>query len=358
MDSPSWMDVVKASCSSCFPCFPSSSSQENLAGYSRRAPPQSLASLLADPESDVDALSLHSNINGRGGRRVLKKKKKAKNITLFGLNLFGASSSKGPIHLPDEEDGNTTDTTNTRSRRTSQSSGFDSDAAQIDPAQLSASDLARRAAEAQEQAAAEAQAKAERKRLRRERREQKRLAAELALQQGQGGAEEFEGFQGSGGGAFVTRAPQSSDYPAMPSFTSRSSDNVEDDEDGQDGADFDGNLYLPNQRRTTGGTQSGGTSSVSGSSYSNPLPRPSAQGHHTRKSISTRSGTTQDSVSLPSPTSPGLVLPPTPKGDFPSAGLGSGFGLGMRPGFGVQRSPRDGTFLASRGDEDDTQDAD
>ncbi|KAH8116064.1 hypothetical protein DFH11DRAFT_1583964 [Phellopilus nigrolimitatus] len=226
MDSFSWTDSVRATVSTCLPCFastqqdPGDSANENEGRSARRGASHydELEGLLGDVEMDVDAetMSLHSNIGHEGadGRRKKKKKRgPKKSIRLFGYDLFG----RRPIHLSESEDDEPVTLSARRQRlgrlssahSSSSISAFDSDASPLDAAaisQLSAQDIAARAAheaflhEAEEQRRREErEEKEERRRRRRERRELKRVAE--ALQNGAGmnmDGEEFEGFPGSG----------------------------------------------------------------------------------------------------------------------------------------------------------------
>ncbi|KAK7038848.1 hypothetical protein VNI00_010478 [Paramarasmius palmivorus] len=273
MDSPSWSDAIHATIGSCLPCFGQKHDSDRESLQNSHRPPQHLESLLADvadTDTEAETVSLHSNV-GNGQRRP-KKKRTNKDITFFGLNLFGRRK-QGAIHLPeDEEDvdrllhrssrrrhSSTSTRTGTSGLTRSSSLTFDSDAAPLDPAaidQLTPAALEERARQVELQAAEERRAKEERKRLRREKKEMKRLAAQLAS--GMNDSGDFEGFQGSGNGL----SPTSPGYPYIPSPLMASpvgsgAQSVDDEADGS--ADLDGTLYT-GRSRAGGASVSGGNS--------------------------------------------------------------------------------------------------
>ncbi|KAF8156603.1 hypothetical protein B0H34DRAFT_709874 [Crassisporium funariophilum] len=320
MASPfSWSDTVQIAFSSCIPCLkPASREEADQSDFEsqqhnpainriRRARPDELQGLLADNETDIDAetLSLHSN-PGRE-RRNKKKKRSKKNldkphrITLFGYDLFGKPS----IHLAENDNDalysreNGSATPNRISRAHSTASTFDSDAAPLDPDTIAALSTANATAAARASAEAEEQRlkdKEERKQRRREKRELKRLAGSPAA----GGAEDFEGFQGSGEphrgqshiGTMFSGHP-GSDSGSGSGFSGSASGGhgeygpfvaapgpyvpppPEDDED--EAADLDGGLYARKTDRgkpSNGGSDSRSRTSASASDRAHQFPDP------------------------------------------------------------------------------------
>jgi hypothetical protein len=296
MDKITWLDAIRAtlpSCNSCF--FTTTDDDEQQYG-------EDLRSLL-------DTVSLHSDI-GQGRKRKMKKKEK-KSVTLFGFSLFGAR--QGAIRLEEDQE--------ERPRTNSQSSyGYESDA------HVLAQDAIARVAE---------QEKIERRRKRRERREKRRIARALAA--GGGDEDEFEGFQGSGGGQTYTKS--SNPLSSTSSSTTRQSDrSTADDEDDDEEADLDAAMYTARPRPT--GAGSSARSSTTGSSQLAPP--------HRRTSSHSQSQSSAESRSLASPPPPDLHLSTTglQKQDdtsrFPSPGFGRGYSAG-----------RGGAFLARTGADED-----
>jgi hypothetical protein len=321
MDSPSWMDAIRASVSSCVPCFgpgddSSSSSYDYAQGQGRsNRPPQSLESLLADAsgsstDNDGETLSLHSNIGDAAARRKRRRrgkgKGKSRGITLWGFDLFGRRG--GGVQLDDEDDllsrnvvrpprnrtTSTASSSSTDDRANSVNVGgsylfsaADADASPLDTAAISSftpSELESRTRAAQE-AEAERLAKEERKRKRREKKELKRLAARLAASDGMEDEGEFEGFQGSGGGSGSYRAipspllrPRSGDGSvvgsgngsfsngsnsergSVPTLRGQTGLQALNDADDEDGADLDAAIYARSSRSGKYGSASGGGS--------------------------------------------------------------------------------------------------
>ncbi|GLB39385.1 hypothetical protein LshimejAT787_0605470 [Lyophyllum shimeji] len=418
----SWSDTIQIAFSSCLPCLsrPStnpgaSASTDSLVNNPTahripRARADELQGLLADSDAEAERMSLHSN-PGRGTKRT--KRKKSKQITVFGYDLFGRAPP--PIHLPESDDegvgrslGIATPTTR------SSSLTFDSDAAPLDSAaiaNISNSTAALRAREEAEEE--ELRAKAERREKRRQRKELKRVAKELALAEQ---SEEFQGFQGSGDGF-----PPEEYGP----FVKASNE----DDEGAANADLDGGVYA---RKSSNGNGSGSDSrsrtsasrsqqSQSDHSYlqrvhqrqspetqrhgpapvdtSSVAPRKKPKSKSSTKTRSTASrasrsntsGSTSQSPSLASPTSatfPGAGNFPKPnpsivddefdgsqgltemdlpshalRGAFPSTGLRAGFSPSQFPSPGLAGAPkierrdsllaRGGAFLATRGDMED-----
>ena len=251
----SWSDSVKAAFSPCLSCLSFVSRTHNDQPSSQNSSRPDLERLLQDVDTDteVETLSLHSNI-GDSRRKRKKKRGPSKNITLFGYNLFG----KPPIRLEGEDDLTAAITSSAGGRRSTNTvkksistSTLDSDAAPLDPstiAQLSA-------ARSPSPGPSEEESKEERRRRRRERKERKEA---LARTMGQADAE-FEGFPGSGPGVPV---------PSSPREFTLVSPTSPDEELAEDG-DFDARAY--NTRRHPGTTRSESDSrSRTSASASNP----------------------------------------------------------------------------------------
>lgn len=194
VDNFSYKDSIRAAFASCMPCFSSiapvnSNDSARSDVRTHRSPSNELEGLLRDTDTEIETLSLHSNI-GAGRRKP--RKRPAFSLTLFGYTLFG----RPPIYLSDDEDERGW---RRRALGTASSSTLDSDAAPLDAstiARLSSPDCAEAEQQRREE---EAQRKAERKARRRERRERERMSTLLSLN---GGSlvegSDFEGFQGSG----------------------------------------------------------------------------------------------------------------------------------------------------------------
>jgi hypothetical protein len=142
----SWSDSVKAAFAPCLSCLSLvSRTHHNDRPSSQNSSRPDLDRLLQDVDTDteVETLSLHSNI-GDSRRKRKKKRGPSKNITLFGYNLFG----KPPIRLEGDDDLTAVTTSPAGGRRSTNTvkksistSTLDSDAAPLDPstiAQLSA----------------------------------------------------------------------------------------------------------------------------------------------------------------------------------------------------------------------------
>ncbi|KAL1662118.1 hypothetical protein GGF50DRAFT_128984 [Schizophyllum commune] len=261
----SWSDTLQAF-TSCVPCLRPGTPAEDDNPHDptrnrvRRARPDELESLLADADStdtEAETLSLHSN-PGEGRRR--RKKRKARNITLCGVDLFG--KRRQAIQLP-EDDGALFDS---RRASTTTSATFDSDAASLDPSDLthiSPAELERRALEEEER-----RQKEERRRRRRERREMRRVAEAIAAGELHDG--EVPGYEG-----YVDTQPA----PAARMSASRrlsvdafgpfqqapSPVSPQDEADDTDAADLDGGLYAGRRRAQGGSSVSGSRSGVSSS---------------------------------------------------------------------------------------------
>lgn len=194
VDNFSYKDSIRAALASCMPCFsgtvPADSSDNARSDVrTHRSPSNELEGLLCDTDTEIETLSLHSNI---GGARRKPRKRPAFSLTLFGYTLFG----RPPIYLSDDEDERGW---RRRALGTVSSSTLDSDAAPLDASTIARMSSPDRAEVEQQRREEEARQKAERKARRKERRERERMSTLLSLN---GGSLEegsgFEGFQGSG----------------------------------------------------------------------------------------------------------------------------------------------------------------
>ncbi|KAI4524794.1 ATP-dependent DNA helicase [Schizophyllum commune Loenen D] len=275
MASFSWSDTLQAF-TSCVPCLRPGTPAEDDNPHDptrnrvRRARPDELESLLADADStdtEAETLSLHSN-PGEGRRR--RKKRKARNITLCGVDLFG--KRRQAIQLP-EHDGALFDS---RRASTTTSATFDSDAASLDPSDLthiSPAELERRALEEEER-----RQKEERRRRRRERREMRRVAEAIAAGElHDGDVPGYEGYVDTQPApAARMSAPRRLSVDAFGPFQQAPSPvSPQDDADEADAADLDGGLYA-GRRRAQGGSSVSGSRSDSRSHTSDSRSRTSA----------------------------------------------------------------------------------
>lgn len=194
VDNFSYKDTIRAALTSCMPCFSGITpvnSNDNARNDVRthRSPSNELEGLLRDTDTEIETLSLHSNI---GAGRRQPRKRPAFSLTLFGYTLFG----RPPIYLSDDEDERGW---RRRALGTASSSTLDSDAAPLDASTIARLSSPDRAEAEQHRRDEEAQRKAEKKARRRERKERERMSTLLSLNgdslvKGSG----FEGFQGSG----------------------------------------------------------------------------------------------------------------------------------------------------------------
>lgn len=194
VDNFSYQDSIRAALASCMPCFsgiaPVNSNDNSHSDVrTHRSPSNELEGLLRDTDTEIETLSLHSNI-GAGRRKP--RKHPAFSLTLFGYTLFG----RPPIYLSDDEDERGW---RRRALGTASSSTLDSDAAPLDASTIARLSSPDRVEAEQHRRDEEAQRKVERKARRRERREQERMSALLSLNGGSlAKGSGFEGFQGSG----------------------------------------------------------------------------------------------------------------------------------------------------------------
>lgn len=365
----SWSDSVKAAFTPCLSCLNLvSQTHHNDQHSSQNSSRPDLDRLLQDVDTDteVETLSLHSNI-GDSRRKRKKRRGPSKNITLFGYNLFG----KPPIRLEGDDDLAAVTTSPAGGRRSANTvkksistSTLDSDAAPLDPstiAELSA---------AQSPSPGPSDEELKRKEERRKRRERKERKEALARAMGQADAE-FEGFPGSGPDILVPSSPREF-ILVSPSFP-----NEELAEDG----DFDAQAYSTRRHPGTLRSESDSRSRTSASMsnpdspydshhYSSqqpvPIAAPSTQrqiSHDTPRkkrkssrpkgSSKTSSSKTSQSPSIPSPIDPTFPSQPIivepefegfPNDDaFPSTGFGGGRMS--------RKNSEMGVFLARRGDD-------
>jgi len=363
----SWSDSVKAAFFPCLSClsFVSGTRRDDQPSSQNSSRPD-LDRLLQDVDTDteVETLSLHSNI-GDSRRKRKKKRGPSKNITLFGYNLFG----KPPIRLEGDDDLTVTTSpaggrgsTNTVKKSISTST-LDSDAAPLDPSTIAQLSVAQSPPGPSEE---ELQRKEERRRRRRERKERKEaLAREMVHAD-----DEFEGFPGSGPGI-----PAHSSHREFV-LVSPLSPNEQLAED----ADFGAEAY--NTRRHPGSTRSDSDSrSRTSASASNPdsshyshyysqqpplikppttrkqnsndVPRKERKSSRPKGSSKSSSSKTSQSPSIRSPVEPTFPAQPfvvksgfegfPNDGTFPSTGFGGGR---------ISRANSEmGVFLARRGDD-------
>ncbi|KAI5888524.1 ATP-dependent DNA helicase [Schizophyllum commune H4-8] len=330
MASFSWSDTLQAF-TSCVPCLRPGTPAEDDNPHDptrnrvRRARPDELESLLADADStdtEAETLSLHSN-PGEGRRR--RKKRRARNITLCGVDLFG--KRRQAIQLP-EDDGALFDP---RRSSTTTSATFDSDAASLDPSDLthiSPAELERRALEEEER-----RQKEERRKRRRERREMRRVAEAIAAGElHDGDVPGYEGYVDTqpapAARMSASRRLSVDAFGPFQQAPSQSPILPQDDADEADAADLDGGLYAGRRRAQGGssvsGSRSGGSDSRSRTSASASqqdaqadLPPPPKQkrkksksGKASSSSKSSRSRASDTSASTTQ--SPSLVSPHAP----------------------------------------------
>ena len=366
----SWSDSIKAAFSPCLSCLSFvSRTHHNDGPSSQNSSRPDLDRLLQDVDTDteVETLSLHSNI-GDSRRKRKKKRGPSKNISLFGYNLFG----KPPIRLEGDDNLTAVTTSPAGGRRSANTvkksistSTLDSDAAPLDPSTIAQLSAARSLSPGPSEE--ELRRKEERKRKRRERRERKEA---LARAMGQADAE-FEGFPGSGPSV---PAPSSPREFVLVSPTSPNEDLAED-------GDFDAQAY--STRRHTGSIRSESDSrSRTSASISNPdspyynnhyssrqpapiaAPNPQRQISHDtprkkrkssrpKGSSKTSSSKTSQSPSILSPVEPTfpsqpIIVKPEFEG-FPNDGAfpSTGFGGGRMS----RKNSEMGVLLARRGDD-------
>lgn len=364
----SWSDSVKAAFAPCLSCLNfSSRTHHNDQPSSQNSSRPDLDRLLQDVDTDteVETLSLHSNIGDSRRKRKKKRRGPSKNITLFGFNLFG----KPPIRLEGGDDLAAVTTSPTGGHNSSSTvkksistSTLDSDAAPLDPstiAQLSAAQSPSPGPSEEE-----VMGKEERRRRRRERKDMKEALAKAMARPDA----EFEGFPGSGPGL---PAPSSPRGFVLVSSTSPNEDPAED-------PDFDAQAY--NTRRHPGTTRSESDSrSRTSASLSNPdfpshyhhhhssqqpapIPAPSIQRQNShdiprKKRKSSRpkgssSSKTSQTPPLRSPVEPTfqsrpIIVEPEFEG-FPNDGAFPSTGFGGRMS---RKNSEMGVFLARRGDD-------
>jgi hypothetical protein len=378
VDNFSYKDSMQAALTSCLPCFSGIApvnSNDNARNDARthRSPSNELEGLLGDTDTEIETLSLHSNI-GAGRRKP--RKRPAFSLTLFGYTLFG----RPPIYLSDDEDERGW---RRRALGTASSSTLDSDAAPLDASTIARLSSPDRAEAEQHRRDEEAQRKAERKARQRERRERERISNLLSLNGGspvKGSG--FEGFQGSGESA-VPSLPADEFGPFVRGQEELSviGGEGEGSEDVDD-ADLGGELYTRKKRQSIWSGSGSDSRSRTSASVSNgdanlhynhyqlaqsippsypqtemQLPRPAKKSkHRTSKRFSPLSSSTASQSTAPHTpassisASPAVAAFPVPHehmeyaiegGDvrgFPSVGLS-----------GVRGKTRGmGTFLASR----------
>ena len=361
----SWSDSFKAAFAPCFSCL-SSVCRTHLSDRpsAQDSSRPDLDRLLQDVDTDteVETLSLHSNIGG--SRRKRKKKRGSpKSITFFGFNLFG----KSPIRLEGNDDLSSAIVAPIRGRgsttvkKSISTSTLDSDAAPLDPSTIAQLSTAQPPSPGPDEE--ELRKKEDRRRRQRERKERKEALARAMNQ----ADEVFEGFPGSGPGV---PSPSSPREFVLVSPLSPNEELAED-------PDFDADAY--NTTRRTGSTRSDSDSrSRTSATTSNlghlhhshyhsqqpdPVPPPTTRRQNLhdvsqkgRKSSRQRgpssksSSKTSQSSSIRSPVEPTfpshpIIVKPEFEGfhhdaAFPSTGLGGG----------MSRKNSDvGVFLARRG---------
>ncbi|KAG2120493.1 uncharacterized protein F5147DRAFT_662156 [Suillus discolor] len=246
VDNFSYKDSIRAALASCMPCFSSIApvnSNDNTHNDVRthRSPSNELEGLLRDTNTEIETLSLHSNI-GAGRRKP--RKRPAFSLTLFGYTLFG----RPPIYLSDDEDERGW---RRRALGTASSSTLDSDAAPLDASTIARMSSPDRAEAEQHRRDEEAQRKAERKARRRERKERERMSTLLSLN-GNSLVKEsgFEGFQGSGESA-IPSLPASEFGPFVRGQEELSAIGGEGEgSEDVDDADLGGELYTRKKRHS------------------------------------------------------------------------------------------------------------
>lgn len=245
VDNFSYKDSIRAALASCMPCFSGIApvnSNDNARSDVRthRSPSNELEGLLRDTDTEIETLSLHSNI-GAGRRKP--RKRPAFSLTLFGYTLFG----RPPIYLSDDEDERGW---RRRALGTASSSTLDSDAAPLDASTIARLSSPDRAETEQRRRDEEAQRKVERKARRRERRERERMSTLLSLNGGslaKGGG--FEGFQGSGE-SVISPLPADEFGPFVRGQEELSAIGGEGEgSDDVDDADLGGELYTRKKRQ-------------------------------------------------------------------------------------------------------------
>lgn len=379
VDNFSYTDTIRAALSSCMPCFSGITpvnSNDNACNDVRthRSPSNELEGLLRDTDTEIETLSLHSNI---GVSRRKPRKRPAFSLTLFGYTLFG----RPPIYLSDDEDERGW---RRRALGTASSSTLDSDAAPLDASTIARLSSPDRAEAEQNRRDEELQRKAERKARRRERRERERMSTLLSRNDGSlVNGSGFEGFQGSGESAMPSLpADEFGPFVRGQEELSAIGGEEEGSEDVDD-ADLGGELYTRKKRQSVWSGSGSDSRSRTSASVSNPgdaylhynhhqlaqvvppsypqtemqLPHPAKKSkHRTSKRFSPLSSSTASQSTAPytpAPSisaSPAVAAFPVPheptehviEGEdvrgFPSVGLS-----------GVRGKTRDmGAFLASR----------
>ncbi|KAG2340238.1 hypothetical protein BDR05DRAFT_966977 [Suillus weaverae] len=246
VDNFSYKDSIRAALASCMPCFSgialvNSNDNPRSDVRTHRSPSNELEGLLCDTDTEIETLSLHSNI---GAARKKTRKRPAFSLTLFGYTLFG----RPPIYLSDDEDERGW---RRRALGTASSSTLDSDAAPLDASTIARLSSPDRAEAEQHRRDEEVQRKLERKARRRERRERERMSTLLALN---GGSlvkgSDFEGFQGSGEST-IPSLPADAFGPFMRGQEELSAIGGEgEDSEDVDDADLGGELYTRKKRQS------------------------------------------------------------------------------------------------------------
>ncbi|KAG1779289.1 hypothetical protein EV702DRAFT_1087235 [Suillus placidus] len=246
VDNFSFKDSIRAALASCMPCFSgialvNSNDNAHSDVRTHRSPSNELEGLLCDTDTEIETLSLHSNI-GAGRRKP--RKRPAFSLTLFGYTLFG----RPPIYLSDDEDERGW---RRRALGTASSSTLDSDAAPLDASIIARLSSPDRAEAEQHRRDEEVQRKVERKARRRERRERERMSTLLSLN---GGSlvkgSDFEGFQGSGESA-IPSLPADAFGPFMRGQEELSAIGGEGEcSEDVDDADLGGELYTRKKRQS------------------------------------------------------------------------------------------------------------
>lgn len=245
VDNFSYKDSIQAALASCMPCFSgiaSATSNDNARSNVRthRSPSNELEGLLRDTDTEIETLSLHSNI-GAGRRKP--RKRPAFSLTLFGYTLFG----RPPIYLSDDED---EQGWRGRALGTPSSSTLDSDAAPLDASAIARLSSPDRAEAEQHRRDEEAQRKVERKARRKARKERERMATLLSLN---GGSlvkgSDFEGFQGSGESAIPSLLANEF-RPSVQGQEELSAVGEGEGSEDIDDADLGGELYTRKKRQS------------------------------------------------------------------------------------------------------------
>ncbi|KAJ8590055.1 hypothetical protein M405DRAFT_816855 [Rhizopogon salebrosus TDB-379] len=254
MDNFSYKDSIRAAFASCMPCIGRRAPAEpndntHIDARTHRSPSSDLEGLLRDTDTEVETLSLHSNI-GAGRRK--QRRRPAFSLTIFGYTLFG----RQPIYLSDDEDERGW---RRRPLGTVSSSTLDSDAAPLDASTIARLSSPDRMEIEQQRREEEARRKAERKARRRERRERERMSTMLSLNGGSlDEGDDFEGFQGSGE-TYLPQAVEFGPFVSGPEQLLATGNDGEGSEDADD-ADLGGGLYTRKQHTSAVWSGSGSDS--------------------------------------------------------------------------------------------------